>query len=216
MLQAPWNNILVRIGDVFIKRVSDIVKVSASEAHGSNLNPADLVQIVGEVVSVPKGISHQKRGYEGYSVSDVKVGDTAIFRYDVVFAFSGDKRKFKNMFYYRGEEYWLCDVVKLFAVIRRGEIRMQNGYCMVENMPELPKIILPQAMHDLTAIHSATLTQIGSNLEHLPAIGALPGDTIFYKPVNVQKYEIKGKPFGIIQQSNIMGYNVAEYSGLIN
>src|ERR1700761_2075071 len=146
MIQAPINSVLVKIKDVFLKRVSDIVKVSASEVHSSKLNPADLVQIVGEVVSVPKGISHNKRGYEGYSISDIRPGDMAIFRYDVVFAFTGDKQKFKNMFYYKGKEYWVCDIVKLFAVIRRGEIRMQNGYCMIEGMSNDHAIILPQSM----------------------------------------------------------------------
>jgi co-chaperonin GroES (HSP10) len=207
MIHPPLNNILVRIGDTFLRRISDIMKVSAAEAHGSDINPADFVQIVGEVVALPKGIATNTKSYEGYSCEDIRIGDTVIFRYDVVFAWASDKRHFKNMFYYNGREYWVCDIIKVFAVIRKGEIRMQNGYCMIEDMPPKPKIVLAQTQQANMEIHTAILTQIGSPLTTRECIAAEPGDYVYYRPVTVQKYEIKKKQFGIIRQEHIMGYS---------
>lgn len=210
MLHPPVNKVLLKIGDVFVKQFGAIAKTSMLYAHGSDVNPADTVNIVGEVVALPAMITEEKMGYKGFSVRDIQVGDTAIFRYDVIFQFTSDNQRFKNMFWYRGKEYWSADITKIFGVIRRGEIIMVNGYCMVESYSNPAHIILPQHLKNITEIGKATLTQIGNSLTHLPRIEAYPGDTVFYNPNILQKYEIGRKKFGILRQSDIMGATHAE------
>lgn len=207
MIQPPFNNLLLKIGDIFVKQYGAVAKTSMMYSHGSNINPADMVNIVGEIVALPKAI----RKNEGYSTNDILVGDTAIFRYDVIYELLQNQR-FKNLFWYRGQEFWSCGIIKLFGVIRRGEIIMVNGYCMVENYSNPMNIILPQSMKNIDGLGSATLTQIGNNLTHLDRIDAIPGDTVFYDPRKLQKYEIGKKKFGIITQKQIMGVQRANFS----
>ena len=209
MIQCPVNNVLLKIGDVFTKRVSAIMEESLAYAHGSTLNPADLVQIVAEVVAVPKGITTKVWGYEGFSTKDIRIGDMAIIRYDVVYSFTGDKKRFKNMFYYKNKEYWLGDLNKIFGVIRNGKIIMINGYCMVQDWANASALILPQYLRHVIEVGTATLAHIGNNLTHLPKINAEQGDTVYYNPGLLQKYEINGNKFGILKQQQIWGVHIA-------
>lgn len=207
MLQSPYNNLLLSIKDVFVKQYGAVAKTSALYSQASDINPADMVNIVGQIEALPRAITTEALfgGYKGYSTKDMQVGDTAIYRYDVIFDFDNQSGRFKNMFWYKGAEYWSCDVQKCFAVIRRGEIIMVNGYCMVEDCKNPVNIILPHNMKNIDGIGTATLTQIGNNLTHLPNIEAEPGDTVFYDPRKLQKYEIGKKKFGILRQSQVYG-----------
>ena len=212
MIQCPVNSLLLEIGDVFVKKPSVIMEESLAYAHGSNLNPADLVQIVGKVISIPKGITTDVWGYEGLSTKDIYPDDVAIIRYDVIYSFSQDKKRFKNMFYYKGKEYWVASIHSIFGVIRAGEIIMVNGYCMVEDYSNASALIIPQHMKHLIEIGTATLSHIGNNLTHLPKVNAEQGDTVYYNPNLLQKYEIGGRKFGIIKQKDIMGVSRASYA----
>ena len=207
MLQSPYNNLLLSIKDVFVKQYGAVAKTSAMYAQSSDINAADMVNIVGQIEALPRQITEEGAfgKYKGYSTKDMQVGDTAIFRYDVVYDFAKDGQRFKNMFWYRGREYWSADIQKIFAVIRRGEIIMVNGYCMVESCNNPVNIILPYNMKNIDGIGSATLTHIGNNLTHLPNIEAVLGDTVFYDPRKLQKYEIGKKKFGILKSSQIFG-----------
>lgn len=205
MLQSPFNTLLLKIGDVFVKQYGAVAKTSALYAQSSDINPADMVNVVGEVVSIPRAITEDQMGYKGFSTKDIQVGDTAIFRYDVIYHFTSDSQRFKNMFWYRGHEYWAAGIQKIFGVIRKGQIIMVNGYCMVETLNNPVNIILPHNMKNIDGVGFATLTQIGNNLTHLKNIDAEPGDMVFYDPSVLQRYEIGRKKFGIIKQSQIMG-----------
>jgi co-chaperonin GroES (HSP10) len=214
MIQCPVNSLLLQIGDVFVKKPSVIMQESMAYAHGSTLNPADLVQIVGKVISIPKGIMTDVWGYEGYSTKDIYPDDMAIIRYDVVYSFDQGKKHFKNLFYFEGTEYWLAGIHSVFGVIRAGEIIMVNGYCMVEDYSNASALIIPQHMKHLIEIGTATLSHIGNNLTNLPKIDAQQGDTVYYNPNLLQKYEINGTKFGILKQKDIMGVCRASYSDL--
>lgn len=208
MLTPPFNNLLLKIGDIFVKQYGKVAKTSVMYAHGSDINPADMVNIVGEVVALPLKIMEADAGYKGFSIKDIQVGDTAIFRYDVIYEFV-EKERFKNMFWYRGQEYWSAAITKIFAVIRKGQIIMVNGYCMVEGMNNPTNIILPHNMKNIDGIGSATLTAIGNNLTFINKVDAEPGDTIFFDPRKLQKYEIGKKKFGILRQHQLFGFQKA-------
>lgn len=209
MLQPPFNNVLLKIGDIFVRQYGAIAKTSVLYAPGSDINPADMVNIVGEVVALPKAITSKDPTLKGYSTKDIQIGDTAIYRFDVIFSFTSDNTRYKNMFWYRKNEYWAADIHKIFAVIRKGEIIMVNGYCMVEKYSNPSHIIIPNHVKNAIEIGQATLTGIGNPLTHLERIEASAGDTIFYNPLKLQKYEIGKKKFGILKQTDIMGCSVA-------
>lgn len=207
MLQPPVNSLLLSISDIFVKQYGAVARTSAMYSQASDINSADMVNIVGEVISLPRGVI-EKDWLRGFSTKDIQVGDTAIYRYDVIHEF--DEAKFRNMFWYNGKEYWSARIDKIFGVIRRGEIIMVNGYVMVENYNNPANIILPHNMKNIDGLGWATLTQIGNNLTHLENIEAVPGDIVFYDPRKLQKYEIGKKKFGILTQRQLMGIQRVE------
>jgi co-chaperonin GroES (HSP10) len=207
MVQSVFNNVLVKIPHKYISNITEIVRASQM-AHNTKINPADYVNIIGEVVSIPRKIS-DRIDYNGFELHDIKIGDRLLFRYDVVFAFLKNEEKdtpiFKNMFWYKGEEFWAVDIQKVFAVIRGEEIIMQNGYCMIEKMNEPSMLVLPNHMTRMVNAGMATLSQIGRNLSHLKKIDCNPGDRVYFNPLFVQNYQIAGKKFGIVKQKDIFG-----------
>jgi len=207
MLQSPFNNLLLKIGDTFVKQYGAVARTSAMYSQASDINSADMVNIVGEIIALPKTVIEGQNGWlRGFSIKDMQVGDTAIFRYDLIHEFTNDSQRFRNAFWYRGKEYWSGKIDKIFAVIRQGQIIMVNGYCMVEDYNNPMNIILPANMKNIDGLGWATLTGIGNNLTHLKSIDAKEGDTVFFDPRKLQKYEIGKKKFGIITQTHIMGY----------
>jgi len=216
MIQCPLNKVVVQVETKYHKNFSNMIKRSNINP-GSQVNPADYVQILGKVISVPRVISN-RMDYAGFTTKDIYPDDIAIFRYDVIYDFlenpDGDQPLYKNMVWFKGQEYFMADIQKIFGVIRAGEIIMVNGYCMIENMSEPSALILPQHLKTVIQASSATLTQIGSNLSHLKTIGAQRGDTVYFNPNIVQKYEINGKAFGVLTQKQILGRKISSYSDI--
>ncbi len=206
MLVAPFNNIIVQVATKYISNISSILKIAAIEAN-SSVDSTDIVNIVGTVISIPKKITTDVRGYAGFSTKDIQVGDTAIFRFDVIHAFtdmSKTESKYKNMIWYYGQEYWLCDIQKVFGVIRNGEIIMVNGYVMLTDF-EPKKIFLPAHMRNIKGTQKSEVMHIGAAKTNAIQILAAKGDEVFYNPNQAAKYQINNKPFRIIQQDKILG-----------
>lgn len=206
MIKPAINNIIVKIDVKYLENFYNMVR-AANIVHGSQINPADYVNIIGEIISIPKIIC-DRRDYKGFSTKDMLVGDSAIFRYDVVFDFEeleDGTSKFKNLFWFQGKEYWMVDIQKIFAVIRKNEIIMVNGYCMIENMSKPQNIILPPHLKKNVNAGEAILTHIGNNLINSNNLKIKQGTSVFYNPLLVQEYKIKDKKFGIIRQKDILG-----------
>lgn len=216
MIKCPLNKVVVQVETKYHKNFSNMIK-RANMNPSSQVNPADYVQILGKVVSVPDVIS-TRLDYKGFTTIDIYPDDIAIFRYDVIYDFiensEGDEPVYKNMIWVKGREYFFADIQKVFGVIRAGEIIMANGYCMVENMSQNPMLVIPQHLKNITEAASATLTQIGRPLSHMPCIGAQPGDIVYYNPNILQHYEINRKQFGILTQKQILGRKIANYSDI--
>lgn len=206
MIQSPLNNVIVRMKKKYLRGFTDVMKLAAIQ-NNSSVEMADLVNIVGEVVSVPLDIS-KKREYKGFSTVSIQVGDTAIFSPYIVYEFKStapeEEPIHKNSFWYR-EELWVCDITRLFAVIRDGEILMLNGYVMIVDIEKPPMIHLPQNIKRKLKTATGVVSEIGEPLSHLPKPNVKKGDTIYFNPSIIQLYAINGKPFGIISQSQILG-----------
>ena len=209
MLQTGLNCLLIKVKRKYAENAqSKIFKMSEIQ-NMSTVSAADCVTIIGEVVSLPVAITDNKF-YEGFSTKDIKVGDTAIFRYDVIFDFlqqvqeDNDEPNFKNRLFYKGEEYFLADIVKIFGVIRGEEIIMVNGYTMVDEF-EVSNIVLPQHMKKTKQTSLTKVLYIGNPKTHLPKLPIQPMDEVYFNPFTAQHYEIKGKKFCILPQEKILG-----------
>ena len=206
-MQSPLNNIIVTIDRRYIGHITDVLRTSQLTPD-SKLNPADLVNIIGTVVSAPRTLQ-KRRDYDGFTTDNIKEGDTAIFRYDVIFSFvaqpESEEPIYKNELWDKGKSYWRVDIQKLFAVVRDGKIMMMNGYCMVENVSKKSDILLPEHLKKYMKAGSATITHINDAFNKGEKINVLPLDTVFYNPLIMQKYKINDKEFGILKQRDIYG-----------
>lgn len=214
MVQAAQNNLFIKVSTQYIGNISNILRVAAIE-NNSSVDPSDLVQIVGEVVSIPKKITTEKRGYEGFSTKDIQVGDTAIFRFDLIYDFkmlSKTEKTYRNRIWYKGQELWSCDIQKVFGVIRDGEILMINGYTMIKDF-EPHKIILSQNNSRLRSLQNSELMHIGSPQLTEKPIPAGKGDNVYFPANLAAKYQINGKSFRIIQQNKILGKEILSIFG---
>jgi co-chaperonin GroES (HSP10) len=208
MFQAGFNNVFVKVKTKYIGNFTEVMRMSAIQ-QGATIEPMDYCNIIGEVVSIPIGITN-KRDHKGYSVSDVQVGDMAIFSYQVIGTTVQKEPKadpiFKNSVWYKGEEYWAVDITNLFATIRNGQIRMQNGYVMLEQMAKPSVIILSQETAKLNSAATAIVSNIAKNWLVVEQF-----DRVYYNPNKIQLYQINGKPFGIIRQKDILGKEIPSY-----
>lgn len=207
MLVAPLDNLLVKVKTKYCANISSLLKRSAIQ-NGATVDPLDYVAITGEVVSCPIEIT-KRFDYEGYVTTNIQVGDTAIFSYAVIgdSHVIDDKILFKNRVYYNGEEYFLCHIFDLYGIIRNNKIIMLNGYVMAETFAD-KKIIIPAAMKKTKGLVSSTLMHIGHPKTNRTKINAQPGDTVYFNPLIAQKYQIKGKPFVILKQEQILAKEV--------
>ncbi len=216
MFQSPANNVIVKVKTKYIANFENMLKAAAIN-HGSMINQADYVNIVGEVVSIPRSISN-KREYIGYSTDDIRVGDTAIFSHAVIYDFLQLEPEaepiYRNMIWYKGKEYFAADIQHIYAVVRDEKIRMQNGFLMLENMEKPPMIILSKATRRAISSAQATLKCIGRPLTTERNIDVVPGDTVYYNPQKLRLYQINGLPFGILRQKEVLGRSVASYQKL--
>jgi len=205
MIQQSENRLIVQIKTKYISNFTDIMKISAIQNFGS-LHMEDLCNIRGTVVSLPKRITDD-RTHTGFSTKDIRVGDEAIFSFSIVYDFIQVEDKdplYKNLITYKGEEYWQADITKIYAVIRDGEIIMVNGYVMASEFQD-DKIVLSAASKKAKNSKSSTVMHIGNPKENQKKIPVKQGDTIYFNPLKVQKYQINHKPFIILQQQQVLG-----------
>lgn len=209
MIQVAENKVMVQVVTRYTKYISNILKRAALE-NNTSIDPSDYVQIVGTVVSLPKTIS-DTRDYKGYSTKDIRVGDTAIFSsnviYDMVQKDPDAEPIHKNLITFKGQEYWVADITKIFGVIREGQIIMINGYVMATQFID-SKIYIPAAQKKAKSSVVSEVMHIGNPKENQLPIAVKHGDKIYFNPMIATKYEIKEKKFIILQQHQVLGKQV--------
>lgn len=207
MIVAPNDCVIVKVATKYIGNISSLLKRSAIQ-NGSTVDPLDFVNLIGEVVSCPASIT-KRFDFDGYVTTNIQVGDTAIFSYSVIGDrhVIDDKILFKNRIWYNGQEYFLCHIMDLFAVIRGRKMIMLNGFVMAETFED-KKIILPAAMKKIKGVVKSKLMHIGYSRTNRKPIDAKPGDTIYFNPMTAQKYQINNKPFIILKQEQVLAKEV--------
>lgn len=208
---SPSNKVIVRVKHKYISNISDLLK-RASIQNNSSVDPTDVVNIVGEVVSLPK-ITVDRFGLNGFTTNDIQVGDLAIFSHQVIYSFyeqeAGKEPVYKNMIWHEGKEYFTADISLIYGVIRGEEIHMINGYVMLRPFQE-SKIILAAGSKIAKGTVKCQIMHIGNNLSEQQKIDAKQGDWVYFNPMIATKYQINNKPFVIIQQSQLLGVDIPD------
>jgi hypothetical protein len=165
--------------------------------QGSQVNPADYVNNVGEVVAVPRSVK-KRMDYKGYSAEGIQVGDTAIFSYEVIYNIEelpDGAFKYKNQLNYKKDEVFLADITDIFALIRDNQIIMINGYVMIQDISEPSKLILVTQKRVTPNAVSATVIAVGKSLEHQKPIDIQPTERVLLDFRKVQHYQINDQKF---------------------
>lgn len=211
MIQSAVNKVIVQVKTKYIRNFTSILKMAAIQ-NNSSIDPSDYCNIIGTVVSAPKSIS-KRREYKGFSKDDIQEGDTVIFSNYVIGTTVQTEPEadpiFKNMFWYKGQEYWMVNIDQLYAVIRDGEIRMQNDYVMLVDLEAPPKIILTTNVKKRIGAATGTISNIAYNDE------LRKGDEVYFKSSQIRNYQINEKPFGILQRHQILGKKKKEKQPLV-
>lgn len=208
---SPSNKVIVKVKHKYISNITDLMK-RASIQNNSSVDPTDVVNIVGEVVSVPKMVI-DRFGLQGFSTTDIQVGDLAIFSHQVIYNFheqeAGKEPVYKNMIWHEGKEYFAADISLIYGVIRNEEIIMINGYAMLRPFQE-PKIVLAAGSKIAKGTVKCQIMHIGSNINNEQPIDAKQGDWAYFNPMIATKYQINNKPFVIVQQSQLLGVDIPD------
>jgi co-chaperonin GroES (HSP10) len=176
----------------------------------SKVNPADYVNIVGEIVAVPRSIA-QRKDLIGYSTEDLRVGDVAIFSYQVIYNIKempDGKPLYRNQLNYKESEVFRADISQIFAVIRDEQIIMVNGYVMLDTISEPSRLVLVTSKRVTPNAVTANVTAIGKPLTTSRPIEVEMGQTVYLDHKKIQHYTYNDMKFGIVQQRHI--YGVAE------
>jgi|688.fasta_scaffold696122_2 hypothetical protein len=199
MFRPVENKLVVKVSSKYIHNITNITRLSALQ-EGASVDMADFVQIVGEIVALPLQIKDSKE-YEGYSLDNIMVGDTAIFSYQVIsetnYIEDEDKLIYKNMVVYQGKEYFLVDITRLFGIIRDGQIQMVNNYSMLAEYRQNILVLQNQSKKAKGTVQSEVLYT--SNLD------MNKGDLACYSPFYPQHYQINNKKFIILKHNHIFG-----------
>ena len=207
MIVSAENRVILKLDTKYIKNFSDIAKRAAIE-NNSSVHLEDLCQILGEVISIPKSISNDK-WHEGFTTKDIQVGDTAIFSFNIVYDWyqnthNGDPI-YKNLISIQGKEFWMADITKIYAVIRNEQIIMINGYVMAKPF-EKDLIFMTAKSKKMKGVKYSEIMHIGNPRENKKLIKAKQGNIIYYSPNLPIPYQINNKPFIILHQHQVLGY----------
>jgi len=198
--QSGTNNVLIKVKTKYTKYFESMIR-AANLNPGSQVNPADYVQIVGEILAVPRSICN-RADYVGYSAGDLKVGDTAIFSYQVIYdieELAGGDKQFRNQVIYKQDEFWLADIRQVFAVIRKKKIISVNNYVLISE-PEPPsKLILPTLKRMNPKASAATVISAPKGADFRN------GDNVFVDFRKVAVYQLGEKKFGVLQKKHVLG-----------
>ncbi len=210
-LEAPTNNIIVKVKTKYIGNISNIMKLSSIQ-DGASIDSVDLVNIMGEVVGLPRKIQTEKVGYKGFSSENIQVGDTAIFSYNIIHDFKmlepDAEPVYRNRFFYKGEEYFVADITKVFGVIRGEDIIMINGFVMIGEFSE-SSLIIPQSLKRIKKASETQVMHIGFPKTTHKSIDVKMEDTVLFPGNSAQKYQVNGKKFSILQQNKIFGKSIS-------
>lgn len=206
MIQSPEDKIIVTVASKYIKHFGSLTKrLSITDATSVHLE--DFANIIGTVVSLPKGLS-KKVVDAGYSIDGIRVGDKLIFAFNVIFDFYQKEPDgepiYRNRISYNAKDYWLADITKVFAIIRNEEIIMINGFVMATPFPE-DRLFTQPGQKISRVSKSSEVMHVGNPRTTEKPISIKTGDTIYYNPKKTQKYEINGKPFIILTQQQVFG-----------
>jgi len=206
MITAPTDNVIVYPGTKYISNVTNLIKLAAIQ-NNTTVHSEDLVNIQGEVISIPKSIS-DRLDCKGYSTKDIQAGDIAIFSFNVIHNLIQQEHEgelvYRNRLWYNAKEYFVAHIRDIYGVIRNGEIIMINGYVMVTDFPE-SKLYIPANQKKAKGTVKCQIMHIGNPLENEKAIEAEQGDFVYFNPLVAPKYQINNKPFRIIQQGQVLG-----------
>lgn len=204
-IESGTNHLIVKINPIWIKDLSLALRMSNMNV-GSQINPADYVNITGEVVAVPRTIC-LRPDYKGFNTEGLKVGDKVIFSYLVVYNFEelpNEEFRHRNEFQVNGKYYWMADIRQIFCYIRDGQVHMMNDYVMLRPVDKTsPIITLGGGKKVRKTATEATIESIGAIKHGSKRLEVEAGDEVLVDYGRIQHYKLGDQRFAIINSKHI-------------
>lgn len=200
-LISPQNKLIVRIQNKYIDKITTASGVILY--LDTTFHPENQAMIEAEVIAIPESIM-TRADYVAYTELPA-VGDTILMRYDVVYAYRNQPDRatpiYKNMLWLRGDEYWMCDIQKVFAVKTADGYRMLNGYVFCDMVTEdrFENSIIETPLSVRTKVLDDKMI-----VRHIGPGEVQTGETIYCQPRVAQHYALNTDHFFIIKQSHIL------------
>jgi len=120
---------------------------------------------------------------------------------------SAEGFEYDNRFYYEGKELWQVDYSFIFAIRRKGHLRMVGDYLLIEPIVENrplqimnTSLIRPESERYCVLEHKGWLRCGGRGRE-----GYRNGDVLIFHPDLKEKYNVEGKPMYIVRKKFLLG-----------
>lgn len=185
MIQAPLNKFTVLIEKPYM---DEVPTESGIKLYRDTLfHPENYAQTNGVVTSVPRYLKEDM---------DITNGDTIYFSYQVVEDKEQRERDtdvHKNLLFYNGKKSWLVDGQLIYFRVRNDELKMLNGYVLLDIIEEEVKstLIIPDYLKKVKLIGQAKVISGGEGV-------------IFFDKRFVETYELFGKEYYILHKDRIL------------
>lgn len=214
-MHTPINKLIVRLE----KKLYDSRTFESGQTihFDPSWHPEEHAMLKATVISVPPGVINRP-DYDGYAIC-VKECEEILIRYDVVFAYNDqpdrDSPVYKNLIFEynevtgRYEEYWLCDILQVLAVVRGDVYEMVNGFVKLGVIQERKEgytsnIIRPDSYNNLELKHKAMVLAGGAGM------GLEPGEVVYINGQAVMQYQLNLDKFYIIKEKYILAKETPE------
>lgn len=208
-MHTPINKLVVRLS----KKLYDSRTFESGKTlfFDPSWHPEEYAMLEATVISVPPGIIN-RQDYYGYEIC-MQPGDKILIRYDVVFAYHDQPERdspiYKNLIFEYNEttkqyeEYWLCDILQVLAIINNNEWHMINGFVLLdiieEKLEDYTFLLLPDSLKSKELKYKARVKAGGT------ALDLCPTDVVYINPNTVMRYQLNLEPFYIIKEQYILG-----------
>lgn len=189
MVQTPLNKFIVQFDKAYMDEVE--TKSGIKLYRDTTFHPENHAQTNGMITNVPKYLEDDM---------DITEGDQIYFSYQVV----EDKEQrdrdsdvHKNLLFYNQQKSWIVDKDLIYFRVRGDEIKMVNGYALLNLIEEEVKstLIIPDYLKKTKLVGQARII-CSETLSR--------GETVFFDKRFIETYELFGSEYYILNEDRIL------------
>lgn len=159
----------------------------------TTFNPEQYAQTNGEVKAVPRYLKKDM---------DITIGDQVFFSYMVVMDWEQRNRDtpvHRNLIFFNQEKHWKVDASQIFFRVRGDEIKMMNGYLLLNILEDTTEssLIIPEYLKKKKVTGRAQVVSSGHSKVNV-------NDIIYFDHRFVEVYELWGREYYVLKSERVL------------